>query len=48
MALDLKDASESLVAQYRQAPMSVVRLVASNARPSIRRIADAFRFRDPK
>jgi hypothetical protein len=44
----LRRLGDQLVEQYRQAPMSVVRLVASNARPSIRRIADAFRFRERK
>ena len=39
---------DQLVDEYRRAPMAVVRLVASNARPSIRRIADAFRLRDRK
>lgn len=42
----LRRYSELLVAEYRHAPMNVIRLVASSARPSVRRISDAFRLRE--
>ena len=42
----LRRYGDLLVAQYRRAPMSVIRLIASNVAPSVKRIADAFRLRD--
>ena len=44
----LRRLSDELVAAYQRSPMAVIRLVATNARPSIRSISDAFRFRDPR
>lgn len=37
---------DELVAFYHRAPVALLRVVATNVRPSIRRIADAFRLRD--
>lgn len=42
----LRRYGDQLVDQYRRAPMSVIRLIASNVAPSVKRIADAFRLRD--
>ncbi len=42
----LRRYGDQLVAQYRRAPMSVIRLIANNVAPSVKRIADAFRLRD--
>lgn len=44
----LQRLGDELVAAYQRAPMAVVRLVATNARPSIRSISNAFRFREPR
>jgi hypothetical protein len=41
----LRRYGDLLVAQYRRAPMSVIRLIASTVAPSVKRIADAFRLR---
>jgi hypothetical protein len=42
----LRRLGDELVAAYQRSPMAVIRLVATNARPSIRSISDAFRLRD--
>lgn len=44
----LRRLGDELVAAYQRVPMAVIRLVATNARPSIRSISDAFRLRDPR
>ena len=44
----LRRLGDELVEAYQRTPMAVVRLVAANARPSIRSISDAFRLRDPR
>lgn len=42
----LRRYGDELVAFYRRAPMALLRVVATNVRPSVKRIADAFRLRD--
>lgn len=42
----LRRYGDQLVAQYQRAPMPLLRLIASNVKPSVKRIADAFRLRD--
>ena len=42
----LRRYGDLLVVQYREAPMSVLRLVATSVGPSVKRIADAFRLRE--
>lgn len=43
---NLKRYGDELITFYHRAPMALLRLVATNVRPSVRRIADAFRLRD--
>lgn len=43
---NLRRYGDELVTLYRRAPLAILRLVATNLRPSVKRIADAFRLRD--